>query len=45
MFNALLDQKSGLKKFVRENHIRFRSNQATAMSLMARFYDQIPKQP
>lgn len=44
-FSALLDQKSELKRFARENHLRFKPNLELALTRMAQFYDQIPKQP
>ena len=44
-FSALLDQKTELKRFVRENRLRFKPNLEVALTRMAQFYDQISKQP
>lgn len=45
VLSALLDQKTELKRFVRENHLRFKSNLEVALTRMAQFYDQISKEP
>ena len=45
VFAALPDKSNELKKFLRENHIHFRSDPGAAMTRMARFYDQIQQQP
>lgn len=45
VFSALADHKNELKKFVHENHLRFKRNPEVALTQMAQFYDQISKEP